>query len=84
MERGRGMVWGMAVRAAARTKGKLYSFGSIDCTEDTLAQAFRGQSYLIVEGYSTEARQTHGCTRLLTFDTCGLFSLAWKFLSMAR
>ena len=35
-----GMVLGMAVRAAARTKDKLYSFGSIDCTEQTLAQAF--------------------------------------------
>ena len=29
-------------------------------------------------------RQTHGYTRLLTFDNRGLFSLACKFMSMAR
>ena len=35
-----GMVRGMSVRAGARTKDKLCSFGSIDCTEESLAQAF--------------------------------------------
>ena len=29
------------------------------------------------------ARQTHGCTRLLAFDTRGLFSIAWDILRMA-
>ena len=31
---------GMAVRAGARSKGTLCFFGSIDCTEESLAQAF--------------------------------------------
>ena len=35
-----GMVRGMAGRAGARMKDKLASFGSIDCTEKSLAQAF--------------------------------------------
>ena len=29
------------------------------------------------------SRQTHGCMGFLTFDTRGLFSLAWEFLRMA-
>ena len=35
-----GMVRGMADRAGARTKDRIASFGSIDCTEESLAQAF--------------------------------------------
>ena len=35
-----GMVRGMADKAGVRTKDRIASFGSIDCTEESLAQAF--------------------------------------------
>jgi hypothetical protein len=35
-----GMVLGMAARAGVRAKDRICSFASIDCTEETLAQAF--------------------------------------------
>ena len=35
-----GMVRGVAVKAGARAKDRVSSFASIDCTEETLAQAF--------------------------------------------
>ena len=34
------MVRGMAEKAGARARDRLASFGSIDCTEESLAQAF--------------------------------------------
>ena len=35
-----GMVLGMAARAGVRARDRICSFASIDCTEETLAQAF--------------------------------------------